>query len=527
MVDITGKALSKRYGKAAALKAPWLSTWRDAYKYTLPMRDVIDEPHPGQHKGLEVYDSTGVHNVSSFANRIQSDLFPPFTDFIQLEPGPSVPQENRKQAGQILEGITKEFHATIHHSNFDTAINEFILELGIGTGAMLANEADDDEVVRFEPCPAPLLSILPGPYGTVGEVFRKHKLAASLIREQWPDARLPSNVDADSKEDADKEICLIESTTPDYKRKAWYYQLTTEDGHETLLENPRVYQNYSPWIITRWAKAANEVWGRGPILYALPDIRTTNAVVEMVLKNASLAIAGVYLGVDDGVFNPNTARFVPGTIIPVARGGGASQGASLTPLERSGNFDVSQFILADQRANIERLLFNKALPPESGAVRSATEIVERMKMLQVDIGAAFGRLMSELIRPLVLRTLAIMNRKGIITFPFPVDGNMIKVTVTSPLAQSQKMQDLEKVVNWLQLLGMLGPEMIAYGAKVEAIPDYFADQLGVPHELRRTPGERQMMQQAAAKAAQAQQQAPQQAQQGMMMAAEGSGAMAA
>src|SRR3546814_6808214 len=60
---------------------------------------------------------------------------------------------------------------------------------------------------------------------------------------------------------------------------------------------------------------------------ALPDIKTANKVVELILKNASIAVTGIWQADDDGVLNPATVRLVPGAIIPKAQGS-----AGLTPL---------------------------------------------------------------------------------------------------------------------------------------------------------------------------------------------------
>src|SRR3712207_9562090 len=65
------------------------------------------------------------------------------------------------------------------------------------------------------------------------------------------------------------------------------------------------------------------------------SIRTANTVVEMVLKNASIAVTGIWQAEDDGVLNPATVRLVPGSIIPKAPGS-----AGLTPLAAPGNFDI-------------------------------------------------------------------------------------------------------------------------------------------------------------------------------------------
>ncbi len=36
-------------------------------------------------------------------------------------------------------------------------------------------------------------------------------------------------------------------------------------------------------------KVAGEVYGRGPLIAAMPDVKTLNKTVELVLKNAALA----------------------------------------------------------------------------------------------------------------------------------------------------------------------------------------------------------------------------------------------
>ena len=46
--------------------------------------------------------------------------------------------------------------------------------------------------------------------------------------------------------------------------------------------------------IVRWLKAPGETYGRGPVAKALPDIRTANKVVELVLKNASIAAEAAF-----------------------------------------------------------------------------------------------------------------------------------------------------------------------------------------------------------------------------------------
>ena len=255
-------------------------------------------------------------------------------------------------------------------------------------------------------------------------------------------------------------------------------------------------------------KVAGEIYGRGPLVTAIPDIKTLNKTLELLLKNASLSIAGVYTAADDGVLNPQTIRIVPGAIIPVARNGGP-QGESLRMLPRSGDFNVSQIVINDLRMNIKKIMLDDTLPPDNMSARSATEVAERMKELAQNLGAAFGRLITETMYPLISRVLSVMDERGMIELPLKVNGLEVRVTPVSPIAQAQNMGDVEKVTQWAQIAASLGPEG-QMAVKTGAIADFIADKLGVPASLRTTPQEREQMMQQAMEMAQAQAQMQQQ-----------------
>jgi hypothetical protein len=222
-----------------------------------------------------------------------------------------------------------------------------------------------------------------------------------------------------------------------------------------------------------------------------------------VLKNASLAISGVYTAADDGVLNPATVKIVPGAIIPVARNGGP-QGESLRPLPRAGDFNVSQIIMNDLRMNVKRILLDESLPPDNMSARSATEVVERMKELSQNLGSAFGRLINETMIPLVSKILQVMDDRGLIDLPLRVNGLEVKVAPVAPLAMAQNMEDVTNVVQFVQMAQQFGPEGQAT-PKMGEIIDYIGDKLGIPVSLRFDKAERdyniQQLQQQAAQVA--------------------------
>jgi hypothetical protein len=209
--------------------------------------------------------------------------------------------------------------------------------------------------------------------------------------------------------------------------------------------------------------------------------------------------------VDDGVLNPDTARIAPGSIIAVARNAGHPSGPSLAPLERSGDPNLSQVEHERLYTAINDQLLNNALPQMEGAVRSPTEFVKRWQELQSDLGAAFGRLHTEAMVPIIQRSLDIMLRKGLLagipagTDRIKIGNGLINLQVLAPIAQQQNLEDVQGVTQTLEVCGALvGKDLSMLAFKVEEIPEWIGKKLGMPSELIRGKLEKQQMIQAVA-----------------------------
>ena len=493
----------KRHDAAQRRKDNWRQIYEDCYEYGLPQRNLYDGYYegggaPGQNKMARVFDSTAINSTQRFANRIQSGLFPPYGRWCRLEPGPDIPAERQIEVQDILDSYSDKMFSVLRQSNFDLAMGEFLMDLAVGTAVMLVQPGDENTPVRFTAVPQYLVSIEEGAHGKVDNVYRRMRLKAEAIAQHWKDAEISPRLARAISEKPTEEIDLIESTILDPVQGEYHYCVTWVEGKEKIVHRTTTS---SPWIVARYMKVAGEVYGRGPLVTAIPDIKTLNKTLELLLKNASLSIAGVYTAADDGVLNPQTIRIVPGAIIPVARNGGP-QGDSLKMLPRSGDFNVAQIVINDLRMNVKKILLDDTLPPDNMSARSATEIAERMRELSQNLGSAFGRLIAETMVPLVARVMHVMDERGLIAMPLRVNGLEVKVTPVSPIAQAQNMGDIEKITQWVQLSSSLGPEG-QMAVRTGSIADYIADKLGVPANLRTTLEERQQMMEQAAQVAQA------------------------
>ena len=462
--------------------------YRDAYEFALPQRQLYgywEGNSQGNKKMTRVFDSTAITSTQRFANRLQSGIFPPQRKWCRLEPGTDIPADRTAQAQAVLDAYNDKMFAVLKQSNFDIAIGEFLLDLAVGTAGMLVQPGDDVQTINFIPVPMFLIAYEEGANGQVDKIFRRMRMKGEAITQQWRDAEIPVDVAQRIEQKPTDEVELLEATLYDPERGDWCYHVVDKTTKQELVYRRT---NTNPWVIARYMKVAGEIYGRGPLLTALPDIKTLNKTLELLLKNASLAVAGVYTAADDGVLNPQTVKLLPGAIIAVARNGGP-QGESLKPLPRSGDFNVSQIVINDLRQNIKRVLLDESLPPDNMSARSATEVVERMKELAQNLGSAFGRLINETMVPLVGRILGVMDEKGMIDLPLRVNGLEVKVSPVAPLAMAQNMEEVNAIMQFMQITATMGNEGQLAIKAGDAI-DFIGDKLGVPARVRTTAAER-------------------------------------
>jgi len=490
----TIEEIIKRFDAAVARKNPWISHLRECYDMALPQRENFSLYSPGQRKNTEIFDSTAVVGVQKFASRLQATLIPPWRTWSKLVPGSEIDEE--EEAQEFLDESNKVLFDHINHSNFATQAHEALLDLSISTGAMTLEEAEPggDSLLHFTAVPLSELYPEEGPRGSIETVWRTHSVPARHIDRLWPGAELSHETKKMTLDQPDKKVDLIEGTIYAPKENA-YYQCVVERKQKQLVFVR--YYEVSPWIVFREMVVPGEVLGRGRVMQVLSDIKTVNKVTEFSLRNAALAISGVYTAQDDGVINPYTLNLDPGSIIPV--GSNDHTNPTLRPLERAGDFNVSELMINDLRDGINKVLFAEPYGGMDSPTKTATEMAMRGQELVMDAGSAFSRLQTEFIEKIIRRATYILRKNGKIA-DFKVDGKEVTIKHTSPLARAQDQEDIMAVQQFMEMAGALGPEVFALGTKLEDMPGYIGQKLGIDQKLLRSEEERQELQQRAAEA---------------------------
>ncbi|NQZ14821.1 MAG: head-tail connector protein [Alphaproteobacteria bacterium] len=471
------KTLLDRYGRARSRRESWETHWQDCYDYALPQRGSITRSFvPGGRRQQNLYDGTAMDAVDQLAASLLGNLTPPWAQWFGFKPGTDLSDAEAQAIAPLLEKAARTIQAHFDSSNFAVEMHQCFLDLAVGgTATLCFEETEPGSLSAFKFSSVPLSDVVleEGDNGFLDTSFKELSLTLDQIKNRYPISELPVSILREGEQQPQTTFDVVEMIVPE-NGSYHHYAILMDEALPTLLSQGHF--DSTPTISFRWTKSPGEVYGRSPVMKALPDIKTANKVVELILKNASIAVTGIWQADDDGVLNPANIELVPGAIIPKAIG---SQG--LKPLEMPGRFDVSELVLGDLRSRIRHALLTDKLGAVTDRRMTATEVLERSAEMAMLLGATYGRLQSELLTPLIMRAFNILKRRGEIP-DLLLDGRVVALEYRSPLARAQAQKGIQNTLMWLESVQALGAEG-AESVDRKRTAQFLGEALGVPSDL--------------------------------------------
>lgn len=471
----------KRINKARQnKKAQWESHLRECYRYALPESQTFDNFSPGQKKREYVFDSTAEYALEDYAGRLESQLVPAWRKWFMLEAGSEIPDKKKQQVEEYLEEATDIIFHHINHSNFNGQIKETFLDLGISTGSIIVEEGDGiRSALNFRSVSLSEVLIEKSALGIVETVWRDIKVNVQDIKYIWANAVLNDKLTQMLEENP--EVDLVEGVAKDEKTGKYITMLLDETNKDTLLEEE---DDSSEWIVFRESTIPGEVYGRGRIMRALPDIKTLNKMVEDHLRAAAWSANPMFTATDDGIINPYTQSIYPGAIMVV--GSNDSRNPTLAPLQTGGDYNVLQYDIGRLQESIRTVMISKPFGSiQETPVRTATEMSIRDADMQATSGSATGKLQTELLERLLNQVVKILVRLGKLV-PMKIDGKEITIKFTSPMARQQDADEIMQFLKAIEIMAMFPPEVVEREIKIEDGPGYITDKMGIPKSFKRS-----------------------------------------
>jgi hypothetical protein len=495
--------------KAAALERDLFRPLLDeAFEFAIPYRKSSALTGKAEKRTNRIFDHTAIISTFRSASRLAQDISPPGQQNIALMPGAlaraTLPANELEAMKTQLEVMQIILNALFMTGEWDQALTEMCTDLMAGTGCMLIVKGDPEKrPVRFVTVPLDEIMLSSGPYNDIDGIFWERKWTLRALAMEFTEAAFTDELQKMLKDTPEAEICLYQDTVwePDGKkwcRTAWVKENVQAGGKGEPKALEVSYSLTCPWLTPRYFRVSGETYGRGTIMLVLPTVKALNTATKINLQAAAIAMLGIYTAVDDGVFSPDMSPLTPGAFWKVARNGGAL-GPSVMRFP-DPRIDLSQIVLKELRMDVQSGMNDQSLPPDGAAVRSATEIMERVKRLASDHQGAYGRLIMEIIVPAARRVMEIAYDLKIIQQTIPIDRLLVDLQVASPLAMAREAEALQKVTEYMQLAMMVSPQQPGRYVKLDEVLPEIAMKLSIPSRFVPNDEERKAMDEQAAAA---------------------------
>lgn len=477
VTDVERKRLQGTISELRSDRLPFWSLWRDLANYFLPKRYVWllsgNEARLRTAKNPYILDPTGTTAARILASGMMNGIT-----------SPSRPWFRMRIAGFEHEGdaiavwadeVVRRMLLVMAESNFYNAMAVLYLDLVVfGTAGMLIYE-DDETVIR---CYNPAL----------GEFYigQSHRLAVDTFAREFKQSvkQLASNFGEENlsetlrlkyKQGGANALHLYDvthliepnfeaSSVPNKFKYVETYWETASFSQGSILA--RRGFNELPGIFPRWELTANDSYGTGPAMDALPDViqlqHETKRKAQGIDKMVSPPIvADIQLEHRPTALMPNGITFVAGS-----NNIGAKPLYQIQAPIQEMTEDISSIQLRI-REIFHNNLFN--MISQLDTVRSATEIDARREEKLVMLGSVLDRFESEALGPAINRIYSIMERQGMLPEPPPeVEGMELEVQYVSILSTAQSAVAAAPVERFAQFVGNLA----GIAPEVLQVPDW-------------------------------------------------------
>ena len=379
------------------------------------------------------------------------------------------------EAKEWLEDAMDKMYVAISRSNFQTEIFENYHDLiAFGTSCLFIEE-DKEDIVRFSARHIKEIYISENERGFVDTIYRKFKLTAKAALEKFGKDNISRDLAVKFTKTPFDDVEIVHVVRPrsifdpnkldkqNMPFQSVYMEYDT--GHIISIGGFREF----PYVVPRYLKASNEIYGRSPGMNSLADVKVLNKMVEVSLKAAQKQVDPPLLVPDDAMILP--VRTAPGSL-NYYRSGSRDR---IESLNIGANNPLGLNMEDQRRRSISRTFHVDQLLIQENRTMTATEVMQRNQENMKILGPVIGRLQQELLQPLIIRVFNIMLRnKQFLPAPEVLINQEVDIEYVSPVAVAQKGSQLESIMRGLEIFGSV--------AQIAPVTDYI-DENGLVKQI--------------------------------------------
>ena len=501
-----GQQLSKRFDFVKSRRDNWDTHYQELADYMLPRKaDIVKKRSRGEKRMELIYDGTALQSIDLMAAFLHGMLTSGASPWFHLDIKDN--EMNRDdEVREWLQDTSMRMMRALNQSNFETEIHEAYVDLTVfGTSCVFIEMSNGG--LRFSTRHISEYYVQEDQFGMVNTVYRLYKMTAQQAVDRFGEENVGEFIKKLYEKNGDEEVEILHVVMPNTDRDA-----SKMDNKNMPFSSVYVCRQTKmvmsqggfeemPYAVPRFLKSTGEVMGRSPAMTALPDVKMLNLMSKTIIQAAQKQIDPPLLVPDDGFLLP--IRTQPGGL-NFYRAGSRD---TITPLNTGANIPIGLNMEEQRRAAIRQAFYVDQIIAGSGANMTATEVIQRQEERMRVIGPVLGRLMNEMLRPMIDRIFAIMLRNNMLApAPEVLQGRDIDIEYVSPLARAQKASSLNNTMKALEILLPLAQSLpVGDHIDPDGLVNHVTDALGVPKSTLRSDREiAETRQQRAAAEAEAQ-----------------------
>lgn len=492
------KQCARRWEALKNERSTWMPHWEEISEVLLPRagRFLVSDNNKGDKRHRAILDNSGTRALRTLSGGMMAGMTSPARPWFRL----TTKDPKLDEAYAVKEWsskVTSLMQMVFNQSNTYRALQMAYEELGaFGTTAVVLLD-DFESVIHCMPLTIGEFALATDARGNVNTLYREFRLTVSaLVREFGYNNVSPAVRRMYDKGQYDKWVDVVNAIEPRTYRdpekhdamnmpyRSVYFESRNWDRYDGVLRESGFRQ--FPVLAARWNVTGGDIYGTGPGMEALGDLRQLQQ--EQFYKSKAIAMQADPAVVASADMRNQEANLVPGGVI-YADNVAQVQGIRAA-YEVNLRLDYLVQDLQDTRRRIDEAFYKDIFLMITGMPASqratATEIAERHEEKMLMLGPVLERLNAELNDRLISMTFDRLLQVGLIPpVPQELEGVDLNVEFVSVLAQAQKAITTNAVDRFTQNLGQLAnmkPEILdKFDADYWA--DYYSDVLGLDPRL--------------------------------------------
>lgn len=498
------ESVVRRFKSIEGNRENWESHWEEIAERILPRQmGFVGERTKGEKKTQKVFDSNPMIALDRFAAVIDSMLTPRQSMWHNLR----ATDDTLNKDADVRDWFYKANHILYNtryspKANFSGQNSERWISMGaFGTGSLFIDYIPGTKL-RYRCVNLRDTFLLENHQGVIDTVFRKFKYTARQAVQRWGKEMMPEKIlkalENPNTQDKDFEFIHVVMPREDYdpgradaRGKPWA-SLYIALAEKQVVAPEGGYTSF-PYSISRYVTAPDEVYGRGPAMMALPDIKMLNEMSKTDIRAVHKLVDPPLLLHDDGVMG-NGAININMTPGGLNYGGVNRDGRQMVqPLQTGARVDINEQKMDQRRQSIDNAFLVTLFQILVDTPRmTATEALIRAQEKGMLLTPTMGRQQSEALGPLIERELDLLMTHGDLP-PLPpalveAEGEY-DIVYDSPMSRMQRAEELVGVQRTMELLtpfAQFNPDVMDV-FDPDKLAQLTAEVSGVPTPVLRTP----------------------------------------